>query len=92
VGGGSVILKIEVIKLEQEFEILECYNTSLGLIARIRFILKNKPDIGKKIIYKEQEYEISGISSHSSPHASNVELKKRMEQGIYDCVLKPLNA
>jgi hypothetical protein len=74
-----------------EYEILETWNTSLGLIASIRFTSKEIPKIGRKILYQENDYSITGFQSHSYPHEANFKLVELMKQGIYNCLLKPVN-
>jgi hypothetical protein len=76
--------------LEKEYEILESFDTSMGLIVSIHFFSKEKPELGKKINYKEIIYVVSGVILHSSPYQANIALINRMEEGIYDCFLKPL--
>ena len=74
--------------MESEYEILETWQTSLGLIASIKFSNNGKPEIGKKIIYNNKSYSIIGVITHSSPAQSNIELQKRMADSIYNCSLK----
>jgi len=76
--------------LEKDYEIPESFNTSWGLMVRIQFYSKKRPEPGQKIKYKEIDYVLSGVLLHSSPYPSNLELIKRMEEGIYDCSLKSL--
>jgi hypothetical protein len=75
---------------QKEFEILESFNTSWGLMLTIKFSSKKKPDLGQKITHNKKEYYISGITLHASPYTANIELQNRMQNGIYDCTVKPV--
>lgn len=85
----KTILSIIMNQAQKEFEILDSFNTSWGLILTIKFTSKKKPDLGQKIIYNEKEYYVSGILLHASPYTANIELQTRMQNGIYDCTVKP---
>jgi hypothetical protein len=76
--------------MENEYEILETLGIALGMIARIKFSSLKRPEIGAVISYKEKPYTIESFVDHATPLESNISLKERMEQGIYDCLLKPI--
>jgi len=74
-----------------EYEILETWSLSIGFMACIKFFSKQRPQIGSIIIYKGHEYKITGYMTHATPHEANIRLSERMKEGIYDCLLKPID-
>lgn len=73
----------------KEFQILNSFNTSFGLVLTIKFSSKKRPDLGQKIMYRGKEYNVSGIFLHASPYNANIQLQDRIQKGIFDCIVKP---
>jgi hypothetical protein len=81
-GTGSV--------MENEYEILETWGLSIGLMAQIKFSSLKRPEIGTVISYKEKPYKIDGFVDNATLLEANIPLQERIEEGVYECLLKPI--